>query len=119
MSRGIILEFRYANFMDYKKRQALINAAQSATFILRGRNILLSYGSPDTDVMRSPSDVLNIANLLGIKNPGKITNEIAKKVLAKGLARQTHVGITRELPDKSTDESDDDSDLEIVIKTSV
>ena len=119
VSRGIIIEFRYAHFIDYKKRQALFNALSSATFVLRGRNILLSFGSPDTEVMRSPSDVLNIANLLGIKNPEKLTNEVAKQVLAKGLARQTHVGITRELPDtvSKADDDDDSLDFDIVIKT--
>jgi RNase P/RNase MRP subunit p30 len=119
VSKGIVIEFHYDDFLDYKKRQSLISAVQSAAFVLRARNILLSYGSQDTEIMRSPSDVLNIANLLAINNPHKLTNEIAKKVLAKGLARQTHVGITRELPIiiKDADDESDSSDLEIVIKT--
>ena len=123
VNRGVNVELRYGNFItrgsgDFsKERQTLINAAQSVTFVLRGRNILLSYGMNESEYMRKPSDVLNIARLLQIKNPNKITNEIPKGVLAKGLSRLSHVGITRVLKSKEESSSESDEEMPFIIKT--
>ena len=123
ISRGLYVELLYSNFiMEPPKgisvRQALFNAAKSVTFLLRGRKILLSCGGLGPEFIRRPSDVLNIAQLLQIKKPGMLTNEISKSVLAKGLARSTHAGITRTVGTKRIDQSDEsDSDMELLIVT--
>ena len=111
VNRGIAVEIRYSQFLkSLQMRQDLISAAKSLTFVLRRRNILLSHGCLDTDLVRSPSDVHNIAALLNIKHPENITNSIPKKVLSKGLSRNTFSGIARAMKpieESSTDEEDD------------
>ena len=124
ISRGLCVELLYGNFIldsanGPKVRQALFNAAKSITFLLRGRNIILSCGMMGPEYIRSPSDVLNIAQLLEIKNPNNLTNSISKSILAKGLARSSHAGITRTVGKKRIERNEDsesDSDLLIVVK---
>ena len=124
INRGLCVELLYSNFImelpdGARVRQALFNAAKSVTFLLRGRNIIFSCGGLGPDFIRKPSDVVNIAQLLQIKNPNKIPNEIAKSILAKALARSTHAGITRTVGPKrhqETESDEDSDDLEIVIK---
>lgn len=117
VNRGIAVEIRYSQFLKSSQmRQSLISAAKSLTFVLRRRNILLSNGCLDSDLIRSPSDVHNIAALLKIKHPELITNSIPKSVLAKGLSRSSYSGIARLMKDIPVS-SDEEDVLPIVMKT--
>ena len=124
INRGLCVELLYSNFImelpeGARVRQALFNAAKSVTFLLRGRNIIMSCGGLGPDFIRKPSDVVNIAQLLQIKKPNMIPNEISKSILAKALARSTHAGITRTVGPKriqETDSEDEIDELAIVIK---
>lgn len=120
VNRGVAIEFLYSRFMESDHQvKTIIAACQSTVHATKGRKaatriILLSNGSDSADSVISPADVRNLARMVGIPNETKITNEFAKSILAKGLARRTHVGVVRKL--KEPEPERDDAELEIVIK---
>lgn len=125
VNRDIAIELLYSNFLGSELQQKnLISACDSICHSTKGRKqkgrvIILSCGSDDPDLIRSPADIRSIANLLQIRRYNQITSKMPKTVISRGLSRKTNVGITRKikelLPESSSD-SDDDDDFDIMIK---
>jgi RNase P/RNase MRP subunit p30 len=103
VNRDVGIEFVYSQFLgnDWQLKN-LISACQSVVHATRGRNaksrrIFLSFGSDEPGLVRTPSDVRNFARLVGIPDEDRVTGEVVKEVLARGMARKTHAGAVRRM----------------------
>jgi RNase P/RNase MRP subunit p30 len=103
VNRDVAIELFYLHFLgsDSQVKQ-FISCAQNVVHATRVRNakmrkLFLSFGSDVPDWIRSPSNVRNIAQLLGFPSLDQVTSTVPKAVIAKGLARQAHADVARRL----------------------
>lgn len=110
LNRGIILELLYSHFINEHTRQKFFSAAQNIVFVMRGRQFIISNGSFDPLTIRSPSDVRNLAKLIGIRHTENVTSLVPKAIISQGMSRQTHVGAVRR---KHIEVEEEEEEIEI------
>jgi ribonuclease P/MRP protein subunit RPP1 len=119
VNRGIAIEFLYSQFLAGDAAlKTLISCCQSVVHATRGRNakarkLFFSFGSDSPDRVRSPADVRAFGRLVGLPRVERLTSEVVKAVLAKGLARQSHAGAVRRV--RAVADSVLEERLEIVV----
>ncbi|KAH0792446.1 ribonuclease P protein subunit p30-like [Histomonas meleagridis] len=123
VNRGVAIELQYSMFLQTdSKMKSLISAAASICHATKGRHgkdriILLGCGSNDPDFIRSPSDIRNLARLLGLPKVETLTNTAVRDVVAKGMARKANAGTVRRMKERILEQSDDSDDfIDFVVK---
>ncbi|CAM9499907.1 unnamed protein product, partial [Heterosigma akashiwo] len=84
VARGMIFEVEYSPAIrDSSAKRHLVSNSTTLISFLRGRHIIFSSGSESFMDLRSPSDVMNISQVLGIKREAstKVVSCTCKKVL--------------------------------------
>lgn len=127
VKRDIAIELLYKHFLGNDSQfKNLISACDSICHSTKGRKqkgrvIILSCGSDDPDLVRSPADIKSIAHLLQIRKYNEITSDMPKTIISRGLSRKTNSGIVRkitEAPNEPSSGSDEEDDFEFAIKDS-
>ncbi|CAN6849306.1 unnamed protein product [Brassica oleracea] len=67
IKRGVYFEIKYSDLLkDAEKRRQVISNAQLLVDWTKGKNLIISSGSPSVTELRGPNDVINLMSLLGL-----------------------------------------------------
>ncbi|KAF8061226.1 hypothetical protein N665_1210s0009 [Sinapis alba] len=67
IKRGIYFEIKYSDLLkDADKRRQVISNAKLLVDWTKGKNLIISSGSPSVTELRGPNDVINLMSLLGL-----------------------------------------------------
>ncbi|KAJ0245918.1 Protein GAMETOPHYTE DEFECTIVE 1 [Hirschfeldia incana] len=67
IKRGVYFEIKYFDFLtDAEKRRQVISNAKLLVDWTKGKNLIISSGSPSVTELRGPNDVINLMSLLGL-----------------------------------------------------
>ncbi|KAL0824100.1 hypothetical protein Bca101_047777 [Brassica carinata] len=67
IKRGVYFEIKYSDLLkDAENRRQAISNAQLLVDWTKGKNLIISSGSPSVTELRGPNDVINLMSLLGL-----------------------------------------------------
>ncbi|KAG2311042.1 hypothetical protein Bca52824_022599 [Brassica carinata] len=67
IKRGVYFEIKYSDLLkDGEKRRQVISNAKLLVDWTKGKNLIISSGSPSVTELRGPNDVINLMSLLGL-----------------------------------------------------
>ncbi|XP_013681079.2 protein GAMETOPHYTE DEFECTIVE 1-like isoform X2 [Brassica napus] len=67
IKRGVYFEIKYSDLLkDAEKRRQVISNAKLLVDWTKGKNLIISSGSPSVTELRGPNDVINLMSLLGL-----------------------------------------------------
>ncbi|XP_009120518.2 protein GAMETOPHYTE DEFECTIVE 1 isoform X2 [Brassica rapa] len=69
VKRGVYFEIKYSLLLsDAEKRRQVISNAKLLVDWTKGKNLIISSGSPSVTELRGPNDVINLMSLLGLSS---------------------------------------------------